>query len=366
MTRAPPHPAEPASFRSRGLAVPFTTARLAAAHVREAPRGGLELVLPDPTGHAGRYVVPWTDAETACTPTVHDTMLMRSLSRMGALSPRTVRDSALAVAVQGYAGEDATKAAKAALAMDRQARAAVHAHLLASLIERVDPGHPAPANQRSPAFEQRLGMVLAALAPLLRRPPPQLAAALGGLAETFGPIGLRPEHRTARLVRLICLIEDVHAELQAWLRERAGHDVGGLGSAVEDALSAAAKTGASALRAIRKAASDPLALLRQRLTDAGPVADFAERGFWLLDGMEGVCLTWRAAHDTASRRLALLDMAQRLPHLPADVRDWADPTIEVFEPAQHCRVVHRDGLDQSPAAAHLATWRNETLRAMSL
>ncbi len=61
---SPPSPAlqafHPVTFADRGAAVPFTSSLLAGARARPAERGGIELLIPNPAGGRGVYVVPWT------------------------------------------------------------------------------------------------------------------------------------------------------------------------------------------------------------------------------------------------------------------------------------------------------------------
>ena len=42
----------------RGASVPFTTPMLSGARVRPADRIGLELLMPNPSGGRGTYIVP--------------------------------------------------------------------------------------------------------------------------------------------------------------------------------------------------------------------------------------------------------------------------------------------------------------------
>ena len=49
----------PATFLERGVAVPFTTPMLAGTRARPSERGGTELLVPNPSGGTGVYILPW-------------------------------------------------------------------------------------------------------------------------------------------------------------------------------------------------------------------------------------------------------------------------------------------------------------------
>ena len=55
-TPIPSH--QSATFGERGVSVPFTTPALAGARVRRDARHGLALLVPNPSGGRGIYVLP--------------------------------------------------------------------------------------------------------------------------------------------------------------------------------------------------------------------------------------------------------------------------------------------------------------------
>ena len=129
----------PATFELRGAAVPFTTPMLAGARVRLSKRTGTELVVPNPSGSRGIYVVLWAGVRDLCNPTVHDRRLIEYISRLPQIDPAAVRKSGLEVALEGYAGRGAVAAAEAARESDDAHRLLAHFRLLAELIEQVEP-----------------------------------------------------------------------------------------------------------------------------------------------------------------------------------------------------------------------------------
>lgn len=116
---APPTPTlplvqsyHPTTFLDRGVAVPFTTPLLAGTRARPAERGGTELVVPNPSGGRGVYILPWGDLRALCNPTVHDRRLNERAAALPAIAPSSIRDVARQVAAEGLAGPAARQAAE--------------------------------------------------------------------------------------------------------------------------------------------------------------------------------------------------------------------------------------------------------------
>ena len=81
----------PTSFQERGVAVPFTTPRLAGARIRRPERSGTEFIVPNPSGGRGVYVLHWGALRQLCRPTVHDTLLHQRIARLAVIDPAGVR-----------------------------------------------------------------------------------------------------------------------------------------------------------------------------------------------------------------------------------------------------------------------------------
>jgi hypothetical protein len=103
------------TFRERGVSVPFTTPFLFGARLRDGEDGrAREIVVANPYGGAGVYVLPARNAKDVCSPTVHDRLLLERLEAEPDLSPVLVVRLALALGVQGYAGRLVRRAAEQA------------------------------------------------------------------------------------------------------------------------------------------------------------------------------------------------------------------------------------------------------------
>ncbi len=102
---------QPATFLERGVTVPFATPFLLGARIRPTDtRSGLEVVIGNPSGERGFYIVPWGALPEVCAPTLHDRRIWQRLSDQTAIAPSLIRETARAVAAQGLAGRAAAAA----------------------------------------------------------------------------------------------------------------------------------------------------------------------------------------------------------------------------------------------------------------
>jgi hypothetical protein len=355
----------PATFTSRGVAVPFTTPMLAGARVRAATHAGIELVVPNPSGGRGIYILNWAGVRALCNPTLHDTMLFRRLSCLGVIDPARVRDVALEVARQGHAGQDAASAAEAAITHDRAQRLRSHFLLLTALVEQMDPnGQAASPSERTADLDRRASAVLHRIAPSLGRPPTQLAGALAAISDVFAPAGTAGD-RGARTPRFLIRLEETQNDLGQWLEAEPDNDFGGLGHAITAAMRRTRDTGQAVLTHTRSVLTDPAAILKRWIADQAGIAALAMRCDWLLDGWERVCLLWLSANPTASRRGVLLEMAPLIPVLPREVMSWTGTLIQPEAMEHGFRVTSREDGWRTGGSAYALIERNEKLLAMS-
>lgn len=358
----------PARFASRGVATPFTTPMLAGARLRNAPHTGVELVVPNPSGGRGVYILDWSGVRALCAPTVHDTVLFHRLAGIGPLDPASVRDTALAVARDGHAGQAAIAAAEAAVAADTAQCRRVHFRLTAGLIEQAEPSglKPLPMAEHAADLDRRGSAVLHRIAPMLNRSPQDLANALEAMGGVFAPAGVTAEDQDARIARVLPRMHDTRLAVMDWLDVNEDSDIGGLGRAIAGALQTAAGYGAAILAATRAGCRDGIALLRRWFADGAAVTAAARRADWVLDGWDWVCLLWLSAKTDEARRVALLEMALLVPVLPRETLDWPDVPVPRAALEPPCRVTSRDDSWRSGGSAVALVERNEAVRAMSL
>jgi hypothetical protein len=364
---------QPATFPERGIALPLTTPSLLGGRIRPGPRGGAELVLANPAGVEGVFILPWPAVLEYCAPTLHDRALWARLGRLDPLTPRSVRAAARGVAAEGSAGRAAARAAASAEKAESQARILTNYHLLMALVRQEEPDGGAnaapPPEQDTPAqVERRARAVLERLRGQGGLTPARAVDILEELALAFAPLGLRHDPTLARLPRTIAEIATVSREVALW-GERGG---------AEDRLCARllVQSAELTLRWSRIALDQALALLDDMSglmgrwsQDPAPLQALAARPEWLLDGWDLLCGLWRASAPE-QQPAALLDMVCMVPTIPTEVGGWpgceAGPEMEA----------HRAGLrrwrrqvppSQDRQAGRLLdlVHRNETARTLA-
>ncbi|MDB5375319.1 MAG: hypothetical protein JWP04_3961 [Belnapia sp.] len=316
----------PVTFLQRGLAVPFTTPHLMGGRIRPGDRGLAELALINPTGKDYAYILPWSALPDVCTPTLHDRALWTGIAKLTPLVPRTVRDAARQVAIAGFAGRAAARAAEAVVAEDLQARTRTHYHLLLELVrqgERRGIAGPPPEADSPRRLEQRARAVLVALES--GGQPSAMAAfeALAEVAEAFPLCGLPRNPTKAAIPALLVEIGRLTQDLVGWA-----------GSAPEEGLERQCvrlicQSARLTLRCCRLALAEALAPLEDlpallgqwRCGRSAAVQECTIRPEWLLDGWAMICGLWRTA-DHSRRHGAVMAMATMVPILPAEAGDW--------------------------------------------
>ena len=334
-------PYHPATFLERGVLVPFTTPTLAGTRARPAEKSGLELVIPNPSGARGVYVIGWSSIASLCRPTLHDRQLNERIAALRLMTPSAIRRIGREVAAEGLAGEDAMEAASRAAEIERQDRLVVNYMLLMALMAQVNQAPPGAGSEPpSPTdMEERARHTVASIAPRLGRSTVWLAAALEAIADMTAGVGRGMAGRSSRLLRVMAQIQQSAAAISAW-SGRQGSEIhtecAEMICAVAEFTLGLART---ALAQARDLTTDMIALLSAWSRDPDPVARIATRPEWLLDGWEQICLIWQYAEDDAQRRAAVVEMAGLLPVLPREVRDWAGYFIETEPPTRLRRMI---------------------------
>jgi hypothetical protein len=315
----------PATFLERGVTLPFTTPSLLGGRIRPADRGLAELVLANPAGSEGVYILPWSAIPDLCAPTLHDRALWSAVAELSPLTPQTVRMAAREVAAQGLAGRGAAQAATTAVASCGQARLILQYRLLLELVRQLEgPGEAGgvpPPERDSPAGVER--RALAALGGMRRQggmAPARALETLGELAGAFEGCGLRSTATESRLPRLAATIAAMAQEVERWAARGSEADRTGARLLVESSD--------LTLRCCRLAFAEAHSMLddlwglvqRWRVAPDEILLRLA-RPEWLLDGWELICGLWREARQTR-RAAALSDMALLVPVIPTEAREW--------------------------------------------
>jgi hypothetical protein len=355
---------QPTTFLERGVAVPFTTPLLAGTRARPAVRGTVELIVPNPAGGRGVYILAWEHVRDLCRPTVHDMLLNRRIAALTTVTPAAIRTAARAVAADGLAGEAAVAAAATAAAADREARLLTNFLLLMALIEQVD---PRGIDLRAPGadIERQARQAVAVIAPRLARRPEDVALALEQLADVLQGAGVPGQSPPARVPRLLALLHQMRAEVGEWGRERAEVD----GAAFARMVCAVADlTLLIADRTLKDAiglTADMPGLLQSWAQEPLDVAQAASRPEWLLDGWEQICLLWRSRDDEHPAHAVLAEMTQLVPVLPREAAEWIGEPIDLEKLNRFRRMVPLNEDWRTGVTPFNLIARNERLRALA-
>lgn len=310
----------PATFLDRGVALPLTTPTLLGARIRPAERRGLELVLPNPAGAEGVYVLPWSALHDFCAPSLHDRMLWDRVSALPLLSPGAVREAARRVAAEGFAGRAAAKSAKAASMARREGMARTQYGLLLLLIRQGEPpgfGAPPPERDNPVNIQQRVRAVLRRRAEDVN--PERALEIIEEVAIALAGVGLRPEDN-ATLARVVRDLRAMTLSIGSWAATRPPEDRPSaqlIVAATELTLRCAER----AITELRGLTAEMWTLLQRWDGDADRIRAQATRPDWLLDGWDMLAGLWNAAPPEA-RLATLAEMALLVPVIPAEARDW--------------------------------------------
>jgi len=320
---------QPATFRERGAAVPFTSPMLAGARARLTERR-CDLVVPHPGGARGVYIFALASMGEFCAPTLHDMRLAGRLGCLLSLTPSDIRLAARAVAIEGAAGRAAAAAAEAAEMRDGQAHAFFEALLMA-----------AGGQQTRPLSDVLVGAGLAIAASHAGAALPNRGAALVAALDAIRPA----------LARQGC--DDA-----LW-----GAACGGAGQAGA-AFGAVAAAGRLLVAAAQRLIDDPAGLLAAWAAGPDQVIARLGRPDWLLDGWEQLCLLWQLAQTDGGEAEAAAEIAAAISPMPAEADAWLGVNAGLLAPLRQTRpMLPPCGAALSHGVALVA--RNERLRGLA-
>jgi len=367
----------PSTFLERGVAVPFTTPLLAGTRARptersgersrERARSGIELLIPNPSGGPGVYILPWTGLRDFCCPSLHDRKLNEQVGALAGVTPSAIRREGLAVAAEGLAGRAAQQAVRRAGEAERDGRLLTNFLLLIAMVKQNEPQDAAavPPERDVPAqIELRAKRVIARVAPRLDSPADMVATWLEELSEQFVAVGIDRQAGQARLARLIVALGRLRDDTRAW---SAAHqdESAQLAAFIDATASLTLEIAGVLVEAARELTRDMLALLRDWRDGPERVMQVVTRPDWLLDGWEQLCLVWDEAATEREKRAALGELALLVPAIPREAAEWVNGVSAVDPATRFRKVVHlnedwRTGVKVLPLIA-----RNEKLRALA-
>jgi hypothetical protein len=359
---------QPATFQERGVAVAFTTPMLAAVRVRHGQRGEIELVMPNPSGGQGVYILPCRGLRSVCQLTVHDNRLNQRIADLRTLSPAAVRQAVVDIAAQGLAGRPAMDAAIAAGEKDRQDRALTRYLLLGALAEKTAPKEftvPDWRHKRSPELEGQAQKIATQAASKLRMAPEQLLKAIDALAELLSGIGMPGQPEPPRVLRLIGHLVALREQLATWMLEHGDDAQVELADAVAEAARLVIAVADPMLMTAQGMTQDVAALVQTWRHSPDRVAEVADRPEWLLDGWDQIWMLWQSCEGPDQQWAAIAEIIQLIPVLPREIAEWSaamgTPSARATDHSVGFNAARR-----TDGAALNLTARNERLRAFAV
>jgi hypothetical protein len=308
----------PTTFLERGAAVPFTSPRLEGARARPGERKPLELVVPNPSGGRGVYIVGWDDIPSLCSLTLHDRRLTAAIGRLRGVTPETIRLTARDVAAEGLAGRGAIAAARLAAERDNLAALQANFDLLLELVRQTEPKgeNPVPPEKDRPAEVERRGKrAVARIAARLGCTPEAVAETLEQLARGFASVGVA---HLARITAEIAAVASMRREIADFAEQHpddAAHEAQLVNSVADLTIMLANATVTDA----RALTADMGALLRRWGNEQDVLAQLLARPDWLLDGWAHICALWQTAPANPQ---TITEIAALVPVVPREVDMW--------------------------------------------
>jgi hypothetical protein len=361
-------PYHPTTFRERGVSVPFTTPLLGGTRARPTEKQRVELVIPNPSGGRGAYVMAWTGISTWCQPTLHDAVFNERVAALRTITPATIRRTALQIAAEGLAGDEAMQAAAQMVKTETSDRLVTNYRLLMNLVSQVGqisvPDRAEGGYHKNDLMKQAR-MTVDWISPRLGQPATWTASALEALSDVLSNVGVTSEANAARLPTLFAMLRKTRMEIAEWggtQREEDQAEYASMACAVADLTLSMARTTLLKAQALT---NDMVGLLRTWAADPDSVAALVLRPEWLLDGWEQICLIWSHAQDDAERRAALIEIVGLIPVMPKEASEWTDVQSDLDAAFRFRRLVGLNEDWRTGSIVFRLIGRNEHFRAVA-
>jgi hypothetical protein len=361
-------PYHPTTFQERGVAVPFTTPLLEGTRARPTDKERVELVIPNPSGGRGVYIMPWKAIADWCRPTLHDAVFNDRIAALHNVTPAAIRRVGLQIAAEGLAGEEALEAARAAVDMEKDDRIITNYRLLMTLVEQVRARFSLPAFVKAPGkidVMAQAKLTVDWISPRLGQTATWTASALETLSDVLLNVGVDIDSPSGRLPRILGLLRQTRNEIAEWNKDQHEDDHADYISMICTVMDLTLKMAETTLKQAQALTTDMIDLLRKWAADSHAVSRLAMRPEWLLDGREQNCLIWASARDDAERRAPLVEIIGLIPVLPKEAGEWSETPLDLDTALRFRRLVSLNEDWRSGALVFQLIARNEHFRAVT-
>jgi hypothetical protein len=352
----------------RNVVLPFTTPLLVGTRARPRHGGGIELVVPNPAGGRGFYVMDLQSLPQFCRLTLHDELLLEELMAIEVLTPAAIRRVARKVAMTGAAGREAAQAAASASQKEQALLRLAHVRLLLKTLEAAgvrefDSAKLDPTNSN---LRSSLKSRLARFATTVGMAADDLLDALEAMAPHAADFGFREDSSASRHCETLRRIEALSSALERWASVES-QTIASLAHRIAGAAHCTHETAKPLVEEAQDLFDDVPKLLRLWRSDAEAI-----RARWalcdsLLHGWGEACSLWEAAsRETRSFQRATLHQIEKLLPLRKEQIRAREPRLDDDWQLQRCRSVklYEDWRTGVLASDWLA--RREALRAGAL
>ncbi|MBL8805335.1 MAG: hypothetical protein JNN22_00710 [Rhodospirillales bacterium] len=300
--------------------MPFTTPIIVGARVRG--RGeDLELVVPNPSGAKGNYILQWKSLPDVFTLTVHDRVLHRAIGEAAASTPDQVRRATLKTAATGLAGPAAAKQAKAMMKDEEDAKLLIQFTLLADTVAQLSQGslQITLAHVQSETGRQQAKLILARVAHKVKLEGNELYALLEQWADLVGAVGVPKIPKPARLRRMRTRIEEFANSIGSWseVDKSDASPLGALASLVARETVSLANEHFAAIDAYIEKVEVTVAGWEKVQAD---IETNVRRISWMLDGWDLLVAMWEDAvlKPAFEQQATVQELARIVPIVPEE------------------------------------------------
>lgn len=359
----------PRVFTERGVTVPFTTAELLWARVRQ--NGAVkELLVPGLAKTRGIFVYEWSTIRNRFSLSLHDRLLAKEIQIGPAPTPDSVAAATLRVTGSGAAGGDA----KAATEATAKQAATLALHLRFNLIKRVIErlggrgDHLTLDDFAGSSGLHKATDALSEVAHVYHLSGSALYGKLDALSGLLAPVGLAGLPVEAPNRRLVPRLRALAGSLTEWAETRRG-EAGSEAALISRVASEIGRLAGAALATIDRHATDIELLLTEWDQRFELLRAATERTVWLLDGWERFLKLWEnvANQSVDAQSQALVLMSFVIPVVPTGELAAGDRPVWDEINAELSRIVaaHEEGMDLKTALDLLGPDAGKPLAGLS-